>query len=257
MTQGHATRFHHEVPGYEIWGCRLPSEQDVGDLVVCEPIPTPRDLRGRAPVRWFFAVGEVSGIGGPARRHKADLEGSVRRSAGSDLAAILGRWNRDICAAGDECRFDCLVLGLLDGEGHEVTLGNAGHFAPFVRRVEGGVATIGEEIAGIPLGVDPAETYRTTALTLRPGEVLVFHSGGFTAIINSECEILTCDQLRSAIADAAPDAASVGLGVLRAAASFGVARHYRFDLSLIGIGRVIDPTAGAASHGLGPWDAIP
>jgi serine phosphatase RsbU (regulator of sigma subunit) len=246
MTMPRTNRFHHRLAGYEIWGDRLLSGRDVGDIVWCEPIPTSYERPSRIPSRWVFAVGDFTGTEEAALRYSAAVEEALTSSAGYDLASDLERLNRGLCKATHEVGFACLVLGRLEGEGHEVILGNAGHLPPFLRRVEAEVANVAEDIAGMPLGVDPGQTYQTTSLTLRPGEVLVFHSHGLTAIWDSEGGILTLDQLRNAIADAAPDAASVGLGVLRAAEESRGARPYRDDLTLICIGRVIVPTVGPA-----------
>ena len=51
-----------------------------------------------------------------------------------------------------------MIAAVLNPRTNELTMVNAGHMAPLLRRSGGSVEEIGEEAAGLPLGV--AEGYR-------------------------------------------------------------------------------------------------
>ena len=66
---------------------------------------------------------------------------------------VLTRVNRSVCDHGIECRFVTLVLAEIDPRSHRLTISNAGHPLPLIRRADGTIEEVGEEASGVPLGV--------------------------------------------------------------------------------------------------------
>ena len=84
--------------------------------------------------------------------------------------------NQLLCKAGTEAKFISLSLGLLDRSTNRLTLCSAGHTPILLRRAEGRIEEIGEEIAGFPLGIMPNFDYQQTEVELNPGDVVVVYS---------------------------------------------------------------------------------
>ncbi len=70
-------------------------------------------------------------------------------------AAAANELNRLLFAAGIEEKFITLSLSVLDLERRHLTLTSAGHLPLLIRRANGPVEEVGEDIAGFPLGIIP------------------------------------------------------------------------------------------------------
>lgn len=93
--------------------------------------------------------------------------------------------------------FVCVVVAVLDPQKHQVTITNAGHFAPLRRRGNGTVDMPGDDAAGFPLGVVDETTYESVPVDLSPGEILVFFSGDVVETANAAGEYFTLNRLKS------------------------------------------------------------
>ena len=88
--------------------------------------------------------------------------------------------NNLLCAAGIDEKFITLSLSVLDLEQPPLTLCSAGHLPLLLRRADGTVEEIGEDIAGFPLGIMPDVDYQQAEVDLHPGDVVVIYSDGVT-----------------------------------------------------------------------------
>ena len=70
-----------------------------------------------------------------------------------------------------------------------MTLASAGHLPVLVRRANGTVDEIGEDIAGFPLGIMPEADYKQTEVKLYPGDVVAIFSDGVTDARNLREEL--------------------------------------------------------------------
>jgi hypothetical protein len=68
-------------------------------------------------------------------------------------------------------------------------------------------------------------------------EVVIFHSGGVTAVIDHQRNILDLNSLRAAIAEAPGGAASVGQSILEAIRNFRQGQAQGDDITLLCFGR--------------------
>jgi sigma-B regulation protein RsbU (phosphoserine phosphatase) len=186
----------------------------------------------------LIALGDVAGKGEAASRLKDSLETEVVRLVGgtSDPATILKSLNGFPCGDG---RFATLVVAVIDAERHELIFANAGHLSPLLRRGDGRVETLGEDIAGLPLWIVPEQTYQKVTVPIRPGEVVVFWTDSVTAQLDPYFETFTFDRLLLAIMKADPDAMLVGRSVVNAVNDFRGGRAHMDDLTLLCLGRAL------------------
>lgn len=138
---------------------------------------------------WFDAIqlsrGRVGLVVGDVEGHDAHAVGgmstvrtAVRAFAyeGYGPAAIMGRVNRLVTALDPDLLATCCYaeLDLAAGTGR---IARAGHPAPVLAAPDGTIALLAVP-AGLPLGVDPAETYRAVLTPIPPGTLLALYSDG-------------------------------------------------------------------------------
>ena len=115
------------IPEYDFFEFYEPANQLGGDYYDYVELPG-----GRLAV----VVADVSGKGISASLLMAKLSAETRYCLASEPspAAAVGRLNRAFCDSGWEDRFVTMVLAVLDPRRHEVTVVNAGHLPPLLRR---------------------------------------------------------------------------------------------------------------------------
>ncbi len=222
--------------GYESWLYQMPCLGSDGDVFLCVPI---EDTPGEPPNRWLIALGDVSGSRAVASRLKADLEAELVQLVNpeSDPAAVLEALNDGLMDLVGEASFASMVVAVIDGEHHKLSVANAGSSPPLLRRPNGRVEDLTEEVCGLPLWVVREQTYETVTVPVGPGDVVVFFSTGVTAISDHEDSLFDMNSLIEAITRAPSGVGPVGLWVLEAIRRFGGGRPYPFDMTLLCLGR--------------------
>ena len=122
---------------------------------------------------------------------------------------------------------------MIDGDHHELTIVNAGHVFPLLRRVDRRVEFLAEEIIGFALGIDPGKTYEQVTVPIGPGEAVIFRSDYVTAGIHDRGCNIDLEGLRKAIGQAPGAAASVGESILEAIRRFREGRAQVDDITLL------------------------
>jgi len=126
-----------------------------------------------------LVIADVAGKSIPAALLMATLQASLRTIAGegASLADLVLRLNRYACAHSlDGRRFTTAVLAEYEPATRRLSYVNAGHNAPILRRANGDMEKL--DIGGLPLGIDSAAEYETSAKDLRPGDALIFFTDG-------------------------------------------------------------------------------
>ena len=73
-------------------------------------------------------------------------------------------------------RFVTLALCLLDKRTDSLTIVNAGHMPPIIRRSDGSVEQVATEESGVPIGILEDYQYESFTTTLQPGDVAVLYT---------------------------------------------------------------------------------
>jgi serine phosphatase RsbU (regulator of sigma subunit) len=155
----------------------------------------------------------------------------------SDPGRVVEQLNRNLCAENTTERFITLLLVVLDCERHELSLVSAGHMGPMIRRSAGSLEVIGEDRAGLPLGVDPSARYEVTFTALEPGDVVILYTDGVLEAMDSDREPFGLDRLQQSLAEAAPSARSLGTAIVDAVKRHVGAAAQSDDLTLLCFGR--------------------
>jgi serine phosphatase RsbU (regulator of sigma subunit) len=184
-------------------------------------------------------VADVSGKGIPASLLMARLSADARYCLASEptVGEAVGRLNRVFCEAGWEDHFVTLVLAVLDPQRHEVTLVNAGHLPPLLRRGPGKIEAVVQGEAHLPLGVEHDTIYPQGTLALESGNILALYTDGITEAMNDGDELYGIQRLRTQLACQAARIDHIGRRILHDVKQFVGLRPQSDDMCLVCLGR--------------------
>jgi serine phosphatase RsbU (regulator of sigma subunit)/pSer/pThr/pTyr-binding forkhead associated (FHA) protein len=227
------------VPGYEFWAYYEPARHVGGDYYGFFPLRRgagPAD-RGAAATRWAIAVGDVVGKGMPAALLSAKLSGEVRLclQGDPDQAWVVSQLNHQFDDGGVLDLYITFLLAILDVQSHKLSVVNAGHPCPMIRRRDGRFEELGKSVSGLPLAIMPGYAYEAATTTLEPGETAILYTDGVTDAMNANGDRFGEARLKEAIAAAGPAAA--GEAIVKAVQRFVADRPQFDDITLVCLAR--------------------
>jgi len=181
------------VPGYRFYDYYSSAEEVGGDYYGYVPLPD-----GRVAL----ALGDVSGKGISAALVMARLCSEVRYRlvTEDDPCIAVQALNREFSKPENDPWFVTFVLCILDPREHQVTLVNAGHKPPLLRRIQTGkIEEVGEDAVSMPLGCDESVEYGPFTMSLEPGDALFIYTDGINEAMNSDGKLYGVDRVREAI----------------------------------------------------------
>ena len=220
------------IPGYEFFAHYDPAYEVGGDYYDFVPLPGSRVA---------VAVGDVSGKGVAAALMMAKFSGDTRYCilTENSPAAASNELNSLLFSAAIEEKFITLSLSVLDTEKRTLSITSAGHLPVMVRRANGTVDEVGEEIAGFPLGIVPESDYKQIDVKLYPGDVVAVFSDGVTDARNLREELYDSRDKRRLIkklAETAGGPETVGRALLQDIREFSAGHNQVDDITLICFG---------------------
>jgi phosphoserine phosphatase RsbU/P len=228
------------VPRYEFWHHYEPARFVGGDYFDYLPF---RGARSRnqtpASIGWAIAVGDVSGKGMPAALLMARIATEVRllMHGQRDAASTVGHLNRSLYDNEAAGKFVTFLLTMLDVRRHELTVFNAGHMGPMIRRADGTIEVVGEDQAGPPLGVVAGQIYEPTTTHIEPGDVVVLYTDGVNEAMSPAGELFGMRRLEHSVAAAPHGASLVGQAIRDAVRAHAADRDQFDDITLVCFGR--------------------
>ncbi|HVP37186.1 MAG TPA: SpoIIE family protein phosphatase [Terriglobales bacterium] len=167
------------LPGFDISGINIASEQVGGDYF--DFIPIVENQIG-------VAIGDVAGKGIPAALIMASFRASLKAEIRNNYAirTICFKVNNLLYESLEQGNYVTAVYGVLDIRNRIFTFSNAGHNPPILKRKEGKIRHLTE--GGVALGVIQNSEYKERALSLRPGDIILFYTDGVTESKNESDE---------------------------------------------------------------------
>ena len=134
-----------------------------------------------------------------------------------------------------------LVAALLDPGSHTVTLVNAGHPPPlFYHRATRTVAeAIGNEAAGLPLGVLDGFQYASCQVALEPGDCILAFTDGVTEAMDVNNVQLQTKGVYAAVRGGAYSPRALGERLVQVVTQFAAGRSQHDDIALVAFGRTV------------------
>lgn len=221
-----------EVPGYEFFAYYEPAFEVGGDYY--DFIPLPRQ-------RLAVLLGDVAGKGVVAALLMAKLSADARfcMLTEPDLVAAVTKLNSLMNQSGIADRFMTLVAAVLDPGNHTVTLVNAGHPSPlFYRRsTRTAEVAIGNEAAGLPIGVLDGYEYAFCQVSLEPGDCILAFTDGVTEATDVNDIQLQMKGVYAAVRGEAYSPRALGERLVQAVRQFAAGRSQSDDIAVVGFGR--------------------
>ena len=231
-----------DVDGYQFYDYYEPANHVGGDYYDYIRLPD-----GRVAV----IVADVVGHGIAAALLMAKLSAESRYSLASEenVATAVIKLNDGMSRLGLD-RFVTMIVTVLDPRTHEVTIVNAGHMAPMLRRADGGVEEPGDDLAGLPLGITAGLEYQQLTVKLEPGEMIVLYTDGINEAMSTDGEMYSIDRIRRIVADAGgADPRGLGQAIIDDVAGFLGRAQQDDDMCLVCYGRVPAQEREAADKG--------
>jgi sigma-B regulation protein RsbU (phosphoserine phosphatase) len=167
------------IPGYDVVGRNIPSEQVGGDYY---------DFIRIVDSQTGIAIGDVSGKGIPASLIMASFRASLIAEIRNNYAirAICQKVNNLLYESITGGNFVTAVYGVLDSKNHIFTFCNCGHNLPVFIRRNGEVQYLKE--GGQVLGVTAGAIYEERPIFLDKGDLVMFYTDGVTEVFNADSQ---------------------------------------------------------------------
>lgn len=177
-----------KLPGYQFYDYYAPAAYVGGDYYDYVPLPD-----GRVAV----LVADVVGHGVAAALMMAKLSSEVRISlaSGAQPGPAVTHLNDRLCRAQTD-RFVTFVMAVIDPTSGQVTVVNAGHMCPIVRRKSGEIEEPGHKEVGLPLGIAEGLSYEQMNIQLSAGDTLVLYTDGVNESMDLQGEFFGIDRIR-------------------------------------------------------------
>lgn len=200
--------------------------------------------------RLALVLADAAGKGVSAALLMARLSGELKYRLSCEAPAVaLGHLNEALCV-GDTGQFVTLLVAILDRRSRALTLVNAGHAAPLLRRPDGSVEAVAESARGTALGLISGRQYAEATLTLEPGAVWLAYTDGLTESTNAAGETFGATRLRERLAESRGPVRQSGEHIIRETLAFLGEQPQSDDMCLLAWG-LPDPNTPPASE-IGP-----
>lgn len=140
--------------------------------------------------RTGIVIGDVSGKGVPAALYMAKLGSDMRTLAFTERAPAEALMKLNDLLAGRSRRgmFATLLYIELDAATGIMTLSNAGHLPPIIKKADGSLVKL-ETAGGAPLGMLPGMKLFQEEAKLEPGDTVVLYTDGIVEAMNAKEEL--------------------------------------------------------------------
>jgi sigma-B regulation protein RsbU (phosphoserine phosphatase) len=218
------------VPGYYFFDYYQAAREVGGDYYDYVPLPGGR---------YAVIVGDVAGKGVPAALLMARLSADVRFSLASEEnpAKAVEQINEGFANRDWQDKFVTMLVAVLNPQTGDLLMVNAGHMAPLLRRHDGKVSEIGEDAAGLPLGVAAGMDYQSYAHRLEPGDVVTIFTDGFSEAMNAQGELYGLERLTNQLSSPVLNVRDFGQHILDDVHQFVNGHDQSDDMCLVCFGR--------------------
>lgn len=189
--------------------------------------------------RLAVTIGDVAGKGMPAALLMARLYSATRYQLLScpRPGQAVSNLNADIASSGLGHRFITFLTIVIEPVQHTLTIVNAGHLTPLLRKANGEVRAIGKEQSGLPLGILGDSTYNEFTVPIEAGDLMVTFTDGITEAMNDNDKIYGRQRLEAVLKEPLSRIDDVIKRIVTDVEEFDPQGNSRDDICLVGFGR--------------------
>ncbi len=186
-----------------------------------------------------IAFGDVAGKGVPGALVMSRLCSVVETTMSftNDVGHGITVINDHMCAHAADGRFVTFILAVIDLNTHEMSLVNAGHMSPVIRKPDGTVENFHDDKIGIPIGIMDDYAYEVMCRTIEPGETVVIVTDGVDEAMNPAGELYTKERVVEFVRKAGPNAETLGTTLLEDVRRHADGRTQNDDITIMTFGR--------------------
>jgi sigma-B regulation protein RsbU (phosphoserine phosphatase) len=180
-----------QLAGYEFYSYYQAANEIGGDYFDYIPL---------SDGRLAIIVADVVGHGVAAAMLMAKLSAEARFCLASEAtpAAAVNKLNNKMSRLQLD-RFVTFVMSVLDPKTHEVTVVNAGHMPPMLRRTDGALEEPSTEEAGLPLGILEDFEYVAVTFSLKLNDSLTMYTDGIDEAMDRDGNQFTIERMREIV----------------------------------------------------------
>jgi phosphoserine phosphatase RsbU/P len=191
--------------------------------------------QGRAGI----VIGDVSGKGVPAALYMAKLGSDLRTLAFTekDPASALEKLNNLLAERSRRGMFATLLYIELESESGKLTISNAGHLPPIVKKSDNTVTTL-STAGGSPLGILTGMKFGQETSALDPGDTVVLYTDGIIEAMNAKEELYGYKRFEALIVKSSTDPDSLKSAIIDDVNRFTGLSPQHDDMTLVCFGPV-------------------
>ena len=147
-----------------------------------------------------IVIGDVSGKGVPAALYMAKLGSDMRTLAFTEQSPVeaLMKLNDLLAARSRRGMFATLLYLELDSQAGKLTISNAGHLPPIIKKKDGSLIKM-ETAGGAPLGMVAGMQYGQETATLTQGDTVILYTDGIVEAMNAKEELYGYERFEALI----------------------------------------------------------
>ena len=219
-----------QVPGWQFFASYHAAEAVGGDYY---------DAMLLGGDRICLAFGDVAGKGVPGALIMSRLASCVQNVMAfvQDVGQAVAAINRHMCFNAAEGRFVTFVLAVVDLKSGDMTMVNAGHLPPLIRRADGRVESFGEATTGLPIGILDEYPYQVQRTSIMAGETVVVVTDGVDEAMDPDGRLYGRERVAEFVRSGSPLADELGESLFADVRRHAQGRAQNDDITIMTFGR--------------------
>lgn len=219
-----------EIDGYHFFASYDAAQAVGGDYFDCFMI-------GEDKVCVSF--GDVAGKGVPGALIMSRIASVVQNTMRftDDVAVAIQSINDHMCHSMVEGRFVTYILGIIDLKTNIITLTNAGHMSPVIKKADGSIEEFSDEIIGIPIGIMSGYPYEVVERQIEPGDVYTLITDGVDEAMDPDGNLYSKERVVKFIENGSSNPDQLGKDILADVRSHANGRPQNDDITIMVFGR--------------------
>ena len=154
-----------------------------------------------------------------------------------DVAVAIQSINDHMCHSMVEGRFVTYILGIIDLKTNIITLTNAGHMSPVIKKADGSVEEFSDEIIGIPIGIMSGYPYEVVQRQIEPGDVYTLITDGVDEAMDPDGNLYSKERVINFIEKGSTNPEKLGKDMLADVRTHANGRPQNDDITIMVFGR--------------------